>query len=33
MMEKKMKEINEQRRNNRERNDGQNIEIRIGDGR
>lgn len=33
MMEKKMKEIQEQRRNNRERVDGQNIEIRIGDGR
>ena len=33
MMEKKMKEMQEQRRNNRERGDGQNIEIRIGDGR
>ena len=32
MMEKKMKEMNERMRNNRERGDGHNIEIRIGDG-
>ena len=30
MMEKKMKEMNERMRNNRERGDGENIEIRIG---
>lgn len=32
MMEKKMKEMNERMKNNRERHDGENIEIRIGDG-
>jgi len=32
MMEKKMKEMNERMRNNRERGDGESIEIRIGDG-
>lgn len=33
MMEKKMKEMNERIRNNRDRGDGHDIEIRIGDGR
>ncbi len=33
MMEKKMKEMNERFRNNRERGDGHDIEIRIGDGK
>lgn len=33
MMEKKMKEMNERMRNNRDRGDGHDIEIRIGDGR
>ena len=33
MMEKKMKEMNERMRNNREQRDGESIEIRIGDGR
>lgn len=33
MMEKKMEEMNERMRNNRERGDGHNVEIRIGDGR
>lgn len=32
MMEKKMKEMNERMRDNRERGDGHGIEIRIGDG-
>lgn len=32
MMEKKMKEMNERMKNNRERRDGESIEIRIGDG-
>jgi GLPGLI family protein len=32
MMEKKMKEMNERMKNNRERHDGESIEIRIGDG-
>jgi len=32
IMEKKMKEMNERMRSNRERGDGHNIEIRIGDG-
>ncbi|MEZ4795592.1 MAG: GLPGLI family protein [Flavobacteriaceae bacterium] len=33
MMEKKMKEMNERMRNNREHSDGESIEIRIGDGK
>jgi len=33
MMEKKMKEMNERMRNNRERGDGDTFEIRIGDGK
>jgi len=32
MMEKKMQEMNERMRNNRERGEGHNVEIRIGDG-
>lgn len=32
IMEKKMKEMNERMRNNRERGDGHGVEIRIGDG-
>ena len=32
MMEKKMKEMNERMKNNREHRDGESIEIRIGDG-
>ena len=33
MMEKKMEEMNERMRNNRERGDGHSVEIRIGDGK